>query len=371
MTVYLRMPGSRALSRQGGRPSATSSSGRRAHGRSSPRSTASDLWRLQLVGLDAAKLEEIDIAPLFRRAMGATCRFTLEDKILWVRKRTVADRFMDGRVFLAGDAAHAHPPNGGLGMNTGIQDAFDLGWKLAARCRAGAGRRCSKATIGSGGRPRRAPAEMSLANYQRLTGDTPRSRDRGADRGRRRGARARVGQRARRGEREIVASGRRASRLHLSIRRRSSCPTARRGRRTTPSAMRPTRFPGARAPHHLARAGPIDPRSVRRGLRAAAISPRRRRRPLEEAAAAARRAAARASHRDRATPPRFTARRWCWCGPTAMSPGAATRFPPMRWRSSIRCAAPARPSPRAARFRDASLGRFARGAMGRNRHAHA
>ena len=64
--------------------------------------------------------------------MGGDLAYTIEDKNLWVRKRTVADRFMDGRVFLAGDAAHAHPPNGGLGMNTGIQDAFDLGWKLAA-----------------------------------------------------------------------------------------------------------------------------------------------------------------------------------------------------------------------------------------------
>jgi 2-polyprenyl-6-methoxyphenol hydroxylase-like FAD-dependent oxidoreductase len=39
--------------------------------------------------------------------------------------------FRVGRVFLAGDAAHVHPPTGGLGMNTGIQDAYNLGWKLA------------------------------------------------------------------------------------------------------------------------------------------------------------------------------------------------------------------------------------------------
>ena len=39
--------------------------------------------------------------------------------------------FRVGRVFLAGDAAHVHPPSGGLGMNTGIQDAYNLGWKLA------------------------------------------------------------------------------------------------------------------------------------------------------------------------------------------------------------------------------------------------
>ncbi|MEV4575561.1 FAD-dependent monooxygenase [Nonomuraea jabiensis] len=43
----------------------------------------------------------------------------------------MADRLRRGRVFLAGDAAHVHPPAGGLGMNTGIQDAYNLGWKLA------------------------------------------------------------------------------------------------------------------------------------------------------------------------------------------------------------------------------------------------
>ncbi len=44
----------------------------------------------------------------------------------------LADRYRAGRVFLAGDAAHIHPPVGGQGQNLGIQDAFNLGWKLAA-----------------------------------------------------------------------------------------------------------------------------------------------------------------------------------------------------------------------------------------------
>jgi 2-polyprenyl-6-methoxyphenol hydroxylase-like FAD-dependent oxidoreductase len=43
-----------------------------------------------------------------------------------------AERYRAGRVFLAGDAAHVHPPTGGQGLNLGIQDAFNLGWKLAA-----------------------------------------------------------------------------------------------------------------------------------------------------------------------------------------------------------------------------------------------
>jgi 2-polyprenyl-6-methoxyphenol hydroxylase-like FAD-dependent oxidoreductase len=50
----------------------------------------------------------------------------------WRANTRLAERFRDGRVFLAGDAGHVHPPTGGQGMNTGIQDGYNLGWKLAA-----------------------------------------------------------------------------------------------------------------------------------------------------------------------------------------------------------------------------------------------
>ena len=50
-------------------------------------------------------------------------------------QRRQADRYRRGPVFLAGDAAHVHSPVGGQGMNTGIQDAFNLGWKLALAAR--------------------------------------------------------------------------------------------------------------------------------------------------------------------------------------------------------------------------------------------
>jgi hypothetical protein len=49
----------------------------------------------------------------------------------------MVQRYRAGRVFLAGDAAHVHPPSGGQGLNTGVQDAYNLGWKLACVLRGG------------------------------------------------------------------------------------------------------------------------------------------------------------------------------------------------------------------------------------------
>ncbi|MFJ2257655.1 FAD-dependent monooxygenase [Streptomyces sp. NPDC087844] len=53
-------------------------------------------------------------------------------------RAAMADRFRDGRIFLAGDAAHVHSPAGGQGLNTSVQDAYNLAWKLAAVLRGSA-----------------------------------------------------------------------------------------------------------------------------------------------------------------------------------------------------------------------------------------
>lgn len=58
-------------------------------------------------------------------------------KSLYTPQVRMVDRYRVGRVFLAGDAAHVHPPAGGQGLNTGIQDAWNLGWKLAWAARGG------------------------------------------------------------------------------------------------------------------------------------------------------------------------------------------------------------------------------------------
>ncbi len=67
------------------------------------------------------------------RSRSATPRFAIRIKKIseWQFNHVVAGRYRDRRLFLAGDAAHRHPPANGLGSNTSIQDSYNLAWKLA------------------------------------------------------------------------------------------------------------------------------------------------------------------------------------------------------------------------------------------------
>ena len=77
---------------------------------------------------------------LLRAAIGVPdIPVVIEDVATWRAVADSAERYRDGRVFLAGDAAHTMPPNGGFGGNTGIQDAHNLAWKLAFVLRGVAG----------------------------------------------------------------------------------------------------------------------------------------------------------------------------------------------------------------------------------------
>src|SRR5437867_3381132 len=77
---------------------------------------------------------------LIRVALGAAdVPISIENVMPWKAAADLADRFRHGRVFIAGDAAHVMPPNGGFGGNTGVQDAHNLAWKLAMVLEGAAG----------------------------------------------------------------------------------------------------------------------------------------------------------------------------------------------------------------------------------------
>jgi 2-polyprenyl-6-methoxyphenol hydroxylase-like FAD-dependent oxidoreductase len=92
-----------------------------------------DHWRFSLVGDQTRRtLTEPDLRAAIVRAVGKPFDFEILSMMPWTRRQLVADRYGTRRVFLAGDAAHLTSPTGGFGMNTGIQDAVNLSWKLAA-----------------------------------------------------------------------------------------------------------------------------------------------------------------------------------------------------------------------------------------------
>jgi 2-polyprenyl-6-methoxyphenol hydroxylase-like FAD-dependent oxidoreductase len=68
----------------------------------------------------------------FEKVVGIPVRYEMLSCNPWRQNLLVADHYQSGRVFLAGDAVHLVIPTGGLGMNSGVGDAVDLGWKLAA-----------------------------------------------------------------------------------------------------------------------------------------------------------------------------------------------------------------------------------------------
>ncbi|WP_322028572.1 FAD-dependent monooxygenase [Paraburkholderia sp. J76] len=81
---------------------------------------------------DGFQLNKEEAASLIRRATGIDLDYEILSTDEWLASRLIADRYRDRRVLLAGDACHLHPPMGGYGMNMGIADGVDLGWKLAA-----------------------------------------------------------------------------------------------------------------------------------------------------------------------------------------------------------------------------------------------
>ena len=97
-----------------------------------------DVTQDSAIDVQSGLTEERALA-LLRTAIGTDMPMEIVDVANWRAEATCAERLRDGRVFLAGDAAHVVPPNGGFGGNTGIQDAHNLAWKLAAVVKGEAG----------------------------------------------------------------------------------------------------------------------------------------------------------------------------------------------------------------------------------------
>lgn len=92
-----------------------------------------EIWNYQHYWADPTRATDAeDAATVLHRAMGRPFDFELLATTHWHHHQSVAHRWRQGRVFLAGDAAHLFVPTGGVGMNTGIGDAVDLAWKLGA-----------------------------------------------------------------------------------------------------------------------------------------------------------------------------------------------------------------------------------------------
>jgi 2-polyprenyl-6-methoxyphenol hydroxylase-like FAD-dependent oxidoreductase len=92
-----------------------------------------DEWRFSLVGdANRRKFTEEELREAIIKAVGRPFEFEILSMMPWTRKELTADAFSKGRVLLCGDAAHQLSPTGGFGMTTGMQEAVDLGWKLAA-----------------------------------------------------------------------------------------------------------------------------------------------------------------------------------------------------------------------------------------------
>jgi 2-polyprenyl-6-methoxyphenol hydroxylase-like FAD-dependent oxidoreductase len=92
-----------------------------------------DLWWLQATAIDPdVDMDRLDPSALVRGSVGADLDLEVVTIDPWEAHALSAERLREGSVFLAGDAAHMHSPMGAHGMNQGIGDAADLGWKLAA-----------------------------------------------------------------------------------------------------------------------------------------------------------------------------------------------------------------------------------------------
>ena len=92
-----------------------------------------DIWFFMPTDLaEGQELSDAEAIALIARSTGIDLPYEILSSDVWIASRLIADKYRSGAMFLIGDACHLHPPFGGYGMNMGVADGVDLGWKLAA-----------------------------------------------------------------------------------------------------------------------------------------------------------------------------------------------------------------------------------------------
>ncbi|KGD89978.1 FAD-monooxygenase [Achromobacter sp. RTa] len=92
-----------------------------------------DAWFFMPMHVDPdQRASDIDARALIAQSTGIDLPYEILSSDQWVASKLLGNRYRKDRVFLVGDACHLHPPFGGYGMNMGVADSVDLGWKLAA-----------------------------------------------------------------------------------------------------------------------------------------------------------------------------------------------------------------------------------------------
>jgi len=207
-----------------------------------------DLWRVTLHGgaKEHGAPESLDHRTVLTRIVGCEFPYELISISPWVRRRLVTAAYRHGRVFLAGDCAHQNTPTGGYGMNTGVGDAVDLGWKLAAAVQGWAGEKLLDAYDAERRPVALRNVEEATRNFQlRSFAAIPELMEASAAGD---AARKKLGDEILRNTaRELLSDG-----IAMGYRYDASPVVCADGSSPPPSSVTeyvPTSFPGARAPH--------------------------------------------------------------------------------------------------------------------------
>jgi 2-polyprenyl-6-methoxyphenol hydroxylase-like FAD-dependent oxidoreductase len=129
-----------------------------------------DIWYFGTNIRDGEPLSDDKVIEQIKLTTGIDLPYRILSADQWTASELIADKYSEGRIILAGDACHLHPPFGGYGMNMGVGDAVDLGWKIAAELQGWGGPSLVAAYEAERRPVHRFVMEEALANHQMMLG---------------------------------------------------------------------------------------------------------------------------------------------------------------------------------------------------------